>query len=143
MSCVASAAGHDALRLRAGPRGRDARGCGRIQELDDLPPGRGARGLRLPFAAPEDAIAFEGLLRHCLADAALVAAFDRLTASSPRLAGTPVNIAVDLRSGRTAAELRRFAGFVKDVVWDRLPPPQRADAGSPGVTFRKGVSHAD
>ena len=74
----------------------------------------------LQFAAPADAIAFEGVLRHCLADAALVAEFDRLTHSNLRLAGAPVNIAIDLQSGRTAAELRRFAGFVKDVVWDRL-----------------------
>lgn len=86
----------------------------------------------LQFAAPADAIAFEGLLRHCLADAALVAEFDRLTHSNLRLAGAPVNVAIDLHSGRTAAELRRFAGFVKDVVWDRLPPPQRAGATPAG-----------
>lgn len=74
----------------------------------------------LQFAAAADAIAFEGVLRHCLANAALVAEFDRLTTSNLRLAGAPVNVAVDLHSGRTDAELRRFAGFVKDVVWDRL-----------------------
>jgi hypothetical protein len=87
----------------------------------------------LQFAAPADAIAFEGVLRHCLADAALVAAFDRLTCSNLRLAGGPVNIAIDLQSGRTDAELRRFAGFVKDVVWDRLPPTRRAGATPAGV----------
>lgn len=87
----------------------------------------------LRFAAPADAIAFEGVLRHCLADAALVAEFDRLTASNLRLAGGPVNVAIDLQSGRTEAELRRFAGFVKDVVWSRLPAPaQTADAARLG-----------
>lgn len=61
----------------------------------------------LQFAAPADAAAFAGLLRHCLADAALVTAFDRLTHSNLRLAGSPVNLAVDLHGGRTAAERKR------------------------------------
>ena len=76
--------------------------------------------MTLQFASSADALGFEAVLRECLANDDLVAQFDRLTSSNLRLVRAPVNLAVDLATGRTDSELRQFAAFVKDVVWDRL-----------------------
>ncbi|MCD9046877.1 hypothetical protein [Luteimonas sp. MHLX1A] len=75
----------------------------------------------LQFQSPADAAAFADLLRACTADDTLVAEFDRLTGSNLRLEGGPLNTAIDRSSGRTETELQRFAAFVYDVVWSRLP----------------------
>lgn len=80
----------------------------------------------LSFDAPGEALRFETLLRACLADPTLLAQFDRLTGSNLSLQGAPIYVQVDLASGRTETELRRFAAFVKDVVWDRLSATTRA-----------------
>lgn len=74
----------------------------------------------LQFASPADLAGFEAVLRECAGNAEFVAGFDRLTGSNLRLAGAPVNVAVDLASGRIDAEMRRFAAFVHDTVWSRL-----------------------
>lgn len=87
----------------------------------------------LTFASPAAAAGFETVLRECAANTEFVTGFDRLTGSNLRLAGPPVNVAIDLASGRTDTEFRRFAAFVHDTVWSRCPAPQLAPARASGV----------
>lgn len=84
--------------------------------------------MTLSFTSPADVLGFERVLREALGHRDLVAEFDRLTGSNLSLAGEPVQVAIDLASGRTDTDMRRFAAFVKDVVWDRLPLPPPATA---------------
>lgn len=74
--------------------------------------------ITLTFASPAAAAGFEAVLRECAANTEFVAGFDRLTGSNLHLAGVDVNVA----SGRLDAEMRRFAVFVHDTVFSRLPP---------------------
>ena len=75
----------------------------------------------MSFASPAEAAAFADVLRACVADDALVAQFDRLTGSNLLLQGAPINAAIDRSSGRTETQFRRFAGFVYDAIWLRVP----------------------
>jgi len=75
----------------------------------------------LAFASPVEAAGFEAVLRECAANTEFLASFDQLTGSNLRLVGAPVNVAVDLASGRIDAEVQRFAAFVHDTVWCRFP----------------------
>lgn len=87
----------------------------------------------MTFTTPAEATGFEAVLRECAANAEFVAEFDRLTGSNLRLAGPPVNVAVDLASGRTETEFRRFAAFVHDTVWSRCPVAQPAASNASGA----------
>ncbi len=85
----------------------------------------------LSFASPAAALGFEHILREAIAHREFVANFDRLTGSNLLLTGAPMQVAVDLASGRTDADMRRFAAFVKDVIWDRLPPQLKPEPREP------------
>lgn len=52
----------------------------------------------------------------------LLAEFDRLTGANLSLKGSVLDIMIDEASGKRAADLERFVAFVRDAVWDRLPP---------------------
>lgn len=88
-----------------------------LAELEALPDVR----LPLPAAYADPAFA------HCLVEAAgtpeLIAQFDRLTecALASIGKGSPLDLAIDGATGRFEDDLRKFAEFVHDAVYSRLP----------------------
>jgi hypothetical protein len=54
-----------------------------------------------------------------------VAEFDRLRGSNLSCQGTALELMIDASSGRRTSDLVAFVEFVKDYVWDRLPPQVR------------------
>lgn len=76
-------------------------------------------------------ITFAECVLRASEDASLVADFDRLRGTNVGLRGSPLEVAVDIGSGRLESEMALFLDFVRDCVWDRLPPGVRADGPAP------------
>jgi hypothetical protein len=86
-------------------------------------------------------LTFADCVLGALADAELVAQFDRLTGRTLGLRGSMLAMALRDAGGgeikedvaafigveRVADDLEAFAEFVRDVVWDRLPAEVRAE----------------
>lgn len=67
-------------------------------------------------------VTFADCLFAAASDPDLVFNYDRLLGANLSLRGSPLDLMVDLSSGRQEVELAGFVAFVKDFVWDRLPP---------------------
>jgi hypothetical protein len=76
-----------------------------------------------------DRLTFLGCVLRSLDNDELVAHFDRLTGRNVGRKGSPLDLVIDDATGRQADDLDAFIGFVRDVVWDRLPAEARAEAG--------------
>jgi hypothetical protein len=86
-------------------------------------------------------LTFADCVLGALADAGLVAQFDRLTGRTLGFRGSLLAMALRDAGGgpikddvaafigieRVADDLEAFAEFVRDVVWDRLPAEVRAE----------------
>jgi hypothetical protein len=86
-------------------------------------------------------LTFADCVLGALADAELVAQFDRLTGRTLGFRGSLLAVALRDAGGgqidddvaafigveRVADDLEAFAEFVRDVVWDRLPAEVRAE----------------
>lgn len=70
---------------------------------------------------PDEVLAFVEVLVSCVENKDLLAEYDRLRGTNLLLRGTPIAVEIDFATGRISEELRDFAHFVKDAVWDRLP----------------------
>ena len=68
--------------------------------------------------------AFHRCLGAAAANRELVAQFDRLRRTNLGLAGKPLDLAIDLASGRIEADAALFVDFVFDAVYERLGPTQ-------------------
>lgn len=66
---------------------------------------------------------FIEVVMHCTKNRELVKEYDRLTGSSlgSILSASPINRMVDEGTGRTKQEMGKFAGFVFEMVWLRMP----------------------
>jgi len=60
------------------------------------------------------------IILHCAGNKELVKEFDRLNGSNLLRAGTPLDLAIDDASGRTAADVAKFAEFVRVIVCGTL-----------------------
>jgi hypothetical protein len=70
-------------------------------------------------------LAFARCLALCLTDPDLIEQYDRLRGTNLGLNGSPLDLMVDATTGRSEADVAGFLAFVKDCVWDRLPPEVR------------------
>lgn len=70
--------------------------------------------------APEDIERFHEVVLETLTHPGLLAEFDRLKGTNLRLLGSPINIHVDIGSGRLANDVQKFVIFVHQCVWSRL-----------------------
>ncbi|WP_237715864.1 hypothetical protein [Rubrivivax gelatinosus] len=48
--------------------------------------------------------------------------FDRLYKTNLVFSGSPLDLAIDEASGRLDADAAAFAAFVRDTIYERLPP---------------------
>lgn len=60
---------------------------------------------------------FDDCLRLCANEPTFVDEYDRLTGSNLSMRGTPLDLLIDKATGRTDAELIKFARFVWECVW--------------------------
>ena len=74
----------------------------------------------------DDRITFTRCVVEALLDEEMVESFDQLRGTNLALRGSPLERLIDLEAGRFEAELGLFVAFVRDCVWDRLPPEARA-----------------
>lgn len=74
-------------------------------------------------------LTFTRCVVEALLDEGLVAQYDRLRGTNIALLGSPLELLIDLETGRFEAELGEFVEFVKDCVWDRLPAEVKACQG--------------
>ncbi|HHX4059581.1 TPA: hypothetical protein ACU967_006141 [Burkholderia contaminans] len=88
-----------------------------IAELESLP------DVRLPFPAACTDPAFSRCLMEAAGTPELVAEFDRLSGCNLSAVGkgSPLQRAIDSATGRFDGDIRRFAEFVHDAVYSRLP----------------------
>lgn len=75
--------------------------------------------------APLARVTFADCIRACLDSPELLEHLDRLRGTNLSRRGSPLELAVDDATGRTGADLAVFLDFVKDCIWDRLPPEIR------------------
>lgn len=74
-------------------------------------------------------LTFTDCLMQTAAHAEFVAEFDHLMGCNLSLKGLPIELMIDEACGRLDHDLALFVAFVKDVVWDRLPPEIRRSEG--------------
>jgi hypothetical protein len=70
-------------------------------------------------------VTFADCVLACLNNRELLASLDRLRGTNLSRRGSPIELAIDEATGRAEADVAVFLEFVKDVVWDRLPPEVR------------------
>lgn len=92
--------------------------------------------LRLAQEKVEQEVGFLRTLRQSIHTPGLVEQFNRLTGRKlgQRSPKTPIDAMIDKATGyeavlaaEDAADMKAFAEFVRDVVWNRLPPHVRRE----------------
>ncbi|ARL04270.1 hypothetical protein [Burkholderia pseudomallei] len=88
-----------------------------MAELEALP------DVRLPVPAAYADPAFARCLVEAAGTPELVAEFDRLFGCelASMAEGSPLDLAIDSATGRFEGDMRKFAEFVHDAVYSRLP----------------------
>ena len=76
-------------------------------------------------------ISWPECLATCATTPEFVAEFDRLAGCNLSGRGSPLELQIDAATGRLEADFARFVDFVRDCVWDRLPPDARMPDPAP------------
>lgn len=74
---------------------------------------------------------FEEVVKHAAANKELVAQYDRLSGTNLSLKGSPIDVQIDLATGRIESEVPDFVDFVYRAIWLPLVAQEAKDAEHP------------
>jgi hypothetical protein len=71
-------------------------------------------------------VTFVDCVRQAFSTPELIAEFDRLSKSNLSRHGAGLDLMIDDATGRRDTDLEQFIRFVREFIWDRLPPEIKA-----------------
>jgi len=90
-------------------------------KLEELQPCEALTQEHLFFVRP-DGLSFLVCARAVVMNKEFLAEVDRLAGTNLQMRGTPIELAVDISTGRANAELETLLRAVWDLVFIRIPP---------------------
>lgn len=72
---------------------------------------------------------FADVVLRCYDDPEMLARYDRLRGSNLSCRGSALDLMIDVSSERREQDLLGFIEFVREAVWERLPPEAFRTAG--------------